>query len=386
MLATGFGTGAQIIMARRYGERRYNRIAPTFIQGCYFMLAASALLFFISDFFSPDILRGIIDSPDVYQATNDYLYWRNYGFFFSFLGVMFRSYYVAIGQTKILTVNSVVMILSNVALNYCLIFGKLGCPAMGIAGAAIASSVAEAFSLFFFIIYTALKADKRKYGFYRAFTFRPALLRGMLNISGWTMVQSFISISVWFIIILAIEHLGERQLAVTNIIRNISAMLFMIVCAYAITTEAMISHQIGAGHPRLMFKICGRALRLNYATLCPILILLWIFPEYAMRIFTDDPALVAQGIGSLYVMSVSILFTTPAFILFNAVSGTGNTRSGFILEMISLAVYSAFVYFFIVLCKPDVALCWIAEYVYAAVMLTLSYWYLKSGKWKGKKV
>ncbi len=386
MLATGFGTGAQIIMARRNGERRYHRIAPTLIQGCYFMLGAAALLFVFSAFCSSGILRNIIDSPEVFQATDEYLYWRSYGFFFSFLAVMFRSYYVAIGQTKILTVNSAVMLFSNAALNYCLIFGKAGFPAMGIAGAAIASAVAEAVSLLYFIIYTAMRADKKKYGFYRAFDLRPKLLKGILKVSGWTMVQSFLSISVWFIFFLAIEHLGERPLAVTNIIRNISAMLFMVVCAFSITTEAMISNRIGAGHPREVFKICAISLKLTYAVLCPMLVLLWIFPDETLRIFTDDPTLVAGSFHSLYVMSFSTLLSAPAFILFNAVSGTGNTRAGFILEMMAITVYTAFVYFFIVRQKPDVALCWTAEYVYAIVMITLSYAYLKSGKWKGKQV
>lgn len=184
MLAFGFGFGAQIIIARRNGERRYNRIAPTMVQGCYFMLVLAVALFAASQYFSPIILRDIIESPQVYGATADYLHWRTYGIFFSFLCVMFRAYYVGITQTKILTVNSIVMLLSNVALNYCLIFGKGGFPAAGIAGAAIASSVSEAVSLLFFIIYTSMTADKRKYGFRRAFTLRPHLLKGMLSISG----------------------------------------------------------------------------------------------------------------------------------------------------------------------------------------------------------
>lgn len=386
MLAFGFGFGAQIIIARRNGERRYNRIAPTMVQGCYFMLILALALFTASQYFSPKILREVIESPQVYGATVEYLHWRTYGVFFSFLCVMFRAYYVGITQTKILTVNSIVMLLSNVALNYCLIFGKGGFPAMGVAGAAIASSVSEAVSLVFFIIYMWMTADKRKYGFRKAFSFRPHLLKGMLSISGWTMVQSFISVSVWFIFFLAIEHLGERPLAVTNIVRNMSAMLIMIISAFATTAGALISNQIGAGEQRYLFKTCGMTLNLAYAVLLPLLAVLCLFPAPILSIFTDNPSLIAASINSVYVMASSTLLTAPAFILFNAVSGTGNTRAGFIMEMITLAVYTAAVYYGIIRLRPDVALCWFSEHIYALVLICLTWWYLRSGRWRGKKV
>lgn len=53
---------------------------------------------------------------------------------------------------------------------------------------------------------------------------------------------------------LAIEHLGERPLAVTNIVRNISALLIMVISAFATTAGALISNQIGAGEQRCLFK------------------------------------------------------------------------------------------------------------------------------------
>ena len=74
----------------------------------------------------------------------EFLDWRIYGFFFSFVNVMFRALYIGITRTKVLTINAVVMALTNVILDYALIFGKFGLPEMGIKGAAIASVLAEA--------------------------------------------------------------------------------------------------------------------------------------------------------------------------------------------------------------------------------------------------
>ena len=105
-----------------------------------------------------------------------------------------------------------------------------------------------------------------------------------------------------------------------------------------------------------------------------------------LRAFTDSPSLIAASVNSVYVMASSTLIMAPSFILFNAVSGTGNTRAGFIMEMISLAVYTAVIYYGIIRLKPDVALCWFSEHVYGVTLIFLAWWYLKSGKWRGKKV
>ena len=68
----------------------------------------------------------VISSEHIYDASISYINWRVFGFFFSFVGVMFRAFFVGTTQTKTLTPNSVVMVLSNVVFNYILIFGKFG--------------------------------------------------------------------------------------------------------------------------------------------------------------------------------------------------------------------------------------------------------------------
>jgi len=269
MIGFGFSIGAQILIARRNGEKAYADIGPLLQQGILFLLLLAAVMFVVSRTFTPVVLRWIIDSGPVCDAAISYTNWRVYGFFFSFVAVMFRAFYVGTTNTKILTANSVTMVLTNVALNYALIFGKFGLPAMGIAGAAIASSASELASALFFILYSWLKTDHRKYGLFRFARPRPRLLGRMLNVSVWTMLQSFVSVATWFLFFLAVEHLGERPLAVSNIVRSISGIIFMAVSAFASTASSLVSNQMGAGQQTLVMPTVRRIVGMCYLTIAP---------------------------------------------------------------------------------------------------------------------
>ena len=116
-------------------------------------------MFSFSRLFAKDIMRFMISSDTILGATEEFLDWRVFGFFFSFVNVMFRALFIGITRTKVLTLNAVVMALTNVQLDYLLIFGKGGFPEMGIKGAAIASVIAEGCRLFSFLVYTRLTVD-----------------------------------------------------------------------------------------------------------------------------------------------------------------------------------------------------------------------------------
>lgn len=338
------------------------------------------------NFFAPQILSQLISSTEIYAATLDYLNWRIYGFFFIFLAVIFRAYYVAITRTKILTINAVVMVLSNVVLNYGLIFGKFGLPALGIAGAAIASSVAELVSLIFFIIYTSKKIDWRKYDLFRFARFNLRQLGHVLNLSSWTMVQQFVAVSTWFMFFVAVEHLGERPLAVTTIVRSVSSLLFIIASSFATTGSSLVSNMMGAEQTRRVMSTVWRIVRMCYMLVIPLMAFIILFPKLVLMIYTDKPDLIDASVPALIVMTSAYLIQTAAFIWFNTVSGTGNTRSAFALEMIAIATYALYVYVIVIRLKADVAWCWTTEHLYGIVMFTLAYLYMHKADWQSKKI
>lgn len=386
MIGFGFSIGSQILMARRNGEKRYSEIGDIFYQGVYFMIFLAAAAFTLTELITPWLLPKILSSHNIYAAAESYIHWRAFGFFFSFVAVMFRAFFVGTTQTKTLTLNSLVMVGSNIVFNYILIFGKLGFPALGIAGAAIGSSLAELVSLIFFITYTVRKIDLKKYGLNRFSSFSTDKLRRILNVSLWTMIQNFVSLSTWFIFFLYVEHLGERPLAITNIIRNISGITFMIISAFASTCGSLVSNQIGAGKADSVVCTVHQHIKLALSIVLPLTILFAVFPTVVLGIYTDMPDLIEASIPSLWVFCTTTWLTAASNIYFQSVSGTGNTRMAFMLEMSTLVIYAAYITLIILVMRLDVAWCWTSEHVYGGFLLIFCSIYLHRGKWKLKRI
>ena len=386
MVAFGFSIGTQILIARRNGEENYREIGQLFYHGIYFQVALAAVMFLLSYLLSPLILERIISSPAVCRAAEDYLHWRVFGAFFSFSAVIFRAFFLGTVQTRTLTLNSVVMVLSNVVFNYILIFGNFGFPAMGIAGAALGSSLAEGVSLLFFILYTRRRVDVRKYGLDRIPRFCRGVLRRMLNVSLWTMIQNFFSLATWFLFFLYIEHLGERALAVTNIVRSASGLLFMVMMAFASTCGSLTSNLIGRGHASEVPHLIHQHIRLAYLFVMPLALLFVLCPQLILGIYTDMADLREAAIPSLWVMCASYLLIVPANVYFQSVSGTGNTRTALALELSSLVLYTAYITWTILILRLDVALCWTSEMVYGIFILLFCWLYIRRGHWAGKQI
>ena len=305
---------------------------------------------------------------------------------FAFVTAMFRAFYIGTTQTKTLTLNSVVMVLSNVVFNYILIFGKCGLPALGITGAAIGSSLAELVSLIFFVVYTRVKCDRQKYGLDKPARFESSELKSMMPVCSWTMIQHTISISTWLIFFLYIEHLGERALAISNIVRGVSGLIWVVLQAFSSTCSTLVSNIIGEGHQDKVMSLVKRVLKMSYGIVSVIIILIGIFPEAVARIYTDIPDLVTAAIPAMLVMVSSYFIAVGGQVFFLAVSGTGSTKTAFRLEMIALAVYMVYCTVIIGILKLDVAIFWTAEHVYSGMLLILGWWYMRSGRWKNRRI
>lgn len=386
MLGYGFSTGAQILAGRRNGEQRYADIGPLIIQGILFLWLIAGTVFLLTNALAPVVFPALISSPEIAAAAMDYMEWRSYGLFFAFSAFMFRAFFVGITNTRVLTLNSLVMVSANVVLNYLLIFGNCGFPRMGIAGAALASSLAELVSMLFYIVHVRLRVDRVKYGLKRGAFRNLHEIPAMLSLSVWTMAQHFVGISVWFLFFVAIEHLGGQAIAVSNMVRSFGGLLCLIPFAFGSAASTLISNQLGAGRSDRVIPICLQGILLCSLCMLPPMLFAGFFPELVLRIYTDNLVLAAQGVNSLLVLNSAFFIAVPAIILFNAVSGTGNTRHAMWIDFVAFAVYTAYVYIVIVWLRLDVAICWTSEHMYWLPLLIMSLLYFRTSSWKRKKI
>ena len=382
MAIFGFSVGAQIFIGRRNGEGNYNKIGDIVIQGVLFLLGVAALFVGLSKWLSPILLSNIVSSKQILTACIDYLDWRIWGLLFSAVSVMCRAFFVGITRTGVLVWNSVILTVSNVIFNYIFVFGAFGVPAMGIAGAAIGSVLAEALAMLQFVVYAIMKVDMKRYGISRQIKFAPDVIRGILSLSVWTMLQNFLTHAVWFVFFLAIEHLGEEQLAITNIVRSGSSLIFMPIIAFASTASTLVSNAMGAARTGDVMLIIRRCIAMSYAVIIPLIIIIAFIPQTYMRIFTDNIVILQGSVASVYVMLGFNLIAIPACIFFHSVSGTGNTRLALGVEVVATILYAVAIYGIIFSIRADVAVCWSVEYVYWTTILICSALYFRYGKWR----
>lgn len=385
-IAFGFSVGSQILIARRNGEGNYRAVGPIMWQGTTFSFGMAVCLLILMYFSAAPLIRLLITSDSIYGATYEFFTWRIWGFLFAFVNVMFRGLYIGITRTKVLTMNAVVMALVNVVLDYALVFGELGLPEMGVRGAALASVIAEASSLLFFLLYTYYKVDLKKYGLNRFGQFDLSMVLRILRISCFTMVQYFLAMAIWFVFFMALERLGQRQLAVANIVRSVYVVLLIPVQALSTTANTLVSNLIGAGGSSGVVTLLHKISRMSFLIMVVCVGLCVAFPGSILSVYTNEEALLVESVSALYVVCGAMLIASLANVYFNGISGTGNTQAALVLEVFVQVFYALYIIVVGMVIQASVDVCFTTEVIYYVLMLGSSLIYLKKAKWQNKKI
>lgn len=386
MVGFGFTTGVQILVARRNGEKNYLAIGRIFDNSFYFLGITSLVLTFVVFFFGSALLKPFMASEAVFEASSTYLVYRVLGLFFASAGLLFRSFYTGIAFTKYLSISSAIMAGVNVVLDYAMIFGHWGFPQMGIKGAAIASAISEVCALLFFVVITWHNSRLNQYALFKLVMPDMKIIRNTLGISVFVMMQFVLSLGSWFVFFMFIEKMGERPLAVSNIIRSLYLMLMIPGWALCSVTSTLVSNALGEGKSYQVIPIIKKIMMFSIAAMAITVSLAALVPRQAIAVYTNDLSLIEATLPSYYIILAAAFIFMVMSIMFNGVLGTANTKFALGIEATTLIAYLFFAWLTAVKLQLKIEYVWTAEFVYSSLIGALSYWYLKKGNWRSKVV
>ena len=386
MLGFGFSIGSQIIVARRFGENNNKQIGVVIEHSHYFLFVLAILIIALMQWAMSPVFDAVLESEDIKLASISYFQYRIFGLFFAFINFGFRAFYIGIARTRIITWTTVFMAITNVFFDYALIFGNFGFPELGISGAAIASVIAEVSAMIFFIFFTLKFVDLKFFNLFRFKKFDFAILKRIFTVAFPMMMQNFISFTGWFFFFLFVEKMGERPLAISNVIRSIYVVMLIPIWGFTSATNTLVSFLIGRDRKDEVIPLIFKILKICIAGVSGLVLLNMLFPEVVLSIYTNNQILIQEALPTLYVVSIAALFLTVGFVIFSGVSGTGMTKVSFLIETSVIVFYVLYTYVMVNLKSPKIEYVWTVEIFYGSIIGIISFLYMKYGNWQNKKI
>ncbi len=385
-LAWGVAMGVQIIVARRLGEGRLDKIGATITHGLCMILLFASILFGIIELLTPWLMGAVLTSSNVYDVSMEFLSFRGYGIFFASINFMFRSFYIGLSKTKSISYSTLVMALVNIFLDWALIFGTPYNPALGVKGAAIASVIAEISASIFFIIYTLATNPIKGHKVFKGSSYTPSIIRDIIKLSTPTMLQKFFSYGMWLYFFFMIESMGERDLAVTMVVRNVFMLVGIPLFAMGAAANTLTSRLIGEGRSNEVMPTSIKVLSMSLFITLPIMIFLLIYPDPALVIYTDEIGIINGAREIIPMISIISIAFAVAMVFFETVSGTGYTKHAFYLELITLASYVLVIWLAVSVFETSLIWVWSSEVAYGTVLALLSIWFMRKFNWRKRNI
>ncbi|MBQ4382640.1 MAG: MATE family efflux transporter [Oscillospiraceae bacterium] len=380
--------GATALIARFRGQQdrlKANRVFKqamvlNFIISFLFMLlglgAARPLILFMSGG-SGQISGATVD------AGVTYLVIQMYGFIPLCAGFTVTAALRGIGETRIPLFYNTAANVINLFLNYVMIYGHLGCPKMGVAGAAIATVIGQT-AAFLMAMLTVLGG--RRYihlDFRDRFSFDWPLIRSLAEIGVPSMVEQLFMRAGIIIYTRTVAGLGDLMYATHQVLMSIQAMTFMMGQAFASSATTLMGQSIGKGRFDMAVIYMRRTRNLGMSISAVMAVLIIIFRRQLIGLYNETPEVIALGADILFLLAFSQPFQTDQFITSGGLRGAGDTRyTALVIAVTVLGVRSGLGLLTVRVLDWSLWGAWIAllaDQMLRTVLMILRY---NSGKWK----
>lgn len=381
---TGLATGVQAMAARRKGEERLDEMAVPLNGGLLQAIVLGVPMSILMITFAPSFFPLLVDDPEVYEQGIPYLRIRLVALTAIAMNFAFRGYWNGVNLSRLYMGTLVIMHVTNVVLNWLLIYGHLGLPALGVRGAALGSA---------FSAYVGL-------GVYFALGFKHALpagflrgipsartMRTMLRLAIPSGIQQLFFAGGMTTFLWIIGQLGTAELAVSNVIINLILVAILPGIGFGLAAASLVGQALGRGDKDDAMQWGWEVSTLGSCIVAALAVPAAVFPEAFLGLFVRDPATVALGALALRVAAAGMFADIFGMVLMNAHFGAGAaTRVTVISVGMQWVLFLPAAYLVGVVFDLGLTAIWIGQFSYRALQTIAFVISWRQGSWAWVKV
>ena len=234
--------------------------------------------------------------------------------------------FLGVQRTLVVMLASAAALWVNVVVNYALIFGHWGLPALGLAGAAWGTVSGAAVHALILLAVFLSPWFAQAFGGWR-WPARWPIQRAMIRVGGPAGLQTALEVAAWGLVMTwLIAFFGTVHLAAATVLVRCMQLTFLPAEGIALATQTMVGGAVGAGDPARARSYAW----LGFCVVAPYMIglgaAMYIWREPLLRAFTSDPEVIAIGVASMRFVAALQAFDAMAVIYVHVLQGVGDNR------------------------------------------------------------
>ncbi len=319
----GLSAGVQAIAARRLGEGRRDETASPLNAGLLIALAVAVPWSLLLIVFADRLYPLLVQDPEVVALGIPYFRARLVGMTAIGMNFAFRGFWNGISQSRRYLQTLVIMHVCNIILNWLLIFGHLGLPALGVAGAGIGTSIASYLGTA--VYFTLAVRHARGSGFLRSVVDRRTMV-SMLKLSVPAGLQSFFFAAGMTAFFWIIGRIGTPELAASNVLVQLLLVAILPGVGFGFAAASLVGQALGRGDRDDAVEWGWDVSRLAMLLVGGGALVGLVFPDLLLGLFLHDDHTIELARYPLRLLGATMTVETLGGVLLNALLGAGASR------------------------------------------------------------
>lgn len=386
-VAMGLSMGTTAMVARRTGEKDSDGAARVAEQSILLGILVSIPIALAGVIFQRQLFTAMNAEAAVIAAGSGYItviFGANVVIMLIFLiNAIFRGAGDAAIAMRALWIGNIV----NLVLDPCLIFGWGPFPELGVMGSAIATTIGRGLAVVYQLSRLSGGHSRVPLKFSRLFKPDFALMGTLLKISVGGMFQMLIATSAWMVLMSLVGKFGSAAQAGYTFALRIIVVTILPAWGMSNAAATLVGQNLGAQKPERAEKSVWLTCHINAIFMAGVTILYTVFPEYLIRIFTQDETVIPFGVDALRCIGYGYIFYGYGMVLSASFNGAGDTYTPTMINLVCFwLLQMPLAYWLAMKTGLGASGVFLAVTIAESILAIIAIVIFKRGKWKEQKV